>query len=227
MKTMLEKMTRPVLTLAPAGPLDALGLLARIEADTAALRVLLRAGARSRESGAGSAPPGAEGDAERIIMTVEQEFGVTRAELVGLDRHARLAWPRQLAMWLLRALTERTLHEVGALLGHRAAVFYSCKKVEADLASDLVKRARVRALLERLVPTLKHARPVALPATDTAPAGRVERGAPPAPAHHCACGLPATERNSGDWVCPRCLACEHKRSAEERRAKARLLTPDS
>ena len=216
----LDQMTRPVLTLAPAGPLDALSLLARIEADTAALRAVLQPRGRGRPK-TGRTPVEIEGDVALILAAVELDYGVPRAELFGPSRLAGVVWPRQLAIWLLRSLTHLTLRDISGLFRQNGGTDYAVKKVAAVLATEMDRRARVRALLERLTPTLQHARPVALPptggrgATRALTGGDNGAGVEPSPpqakaAHRCACGRPAALKKNSSWVCARCDAIEKR-----------------
>jgi chromosomal replication initiator protein len=52
---------------------------------------------------------------EEIIQTVCDFFQITREGMMGRLRTEKLAWPRQVAMYFVRRMTRRSLHEVGRL----------------------------------------------------------------------------------------------------------------
>jgi chromosomal replication initiator protein len=82
---------------------------------------------------------------EQIQGTVAAHFGITAAELTGDSRVASLAWPRHLAIYLSRELTDAPLQRVGQAFGGRnhATVMHACKRVSdrisvnKDDAADL------------------------------------------------------------------------------------------
>ncbi len=80
-------------------------------------------------------------------------FAISRQELLSADRSARLAWPRQLAMYLARRHTSESLPSIARRFGGRnhTTVLHACRRVAARLESDTDARAaeaRVLSLLE-------------------------------------------------------------------------------
>ncbi len=73
----------------------------------------------------------------RVVDAVANAFGVTTAQLTGRDRSREIAWPRQIAMYLLREFGNVSLPQIGTVLGGRdhTTVMYACEKV-----ADLVER---------------------------------------------------------------------------------------
>jgi chromosomal replication initiator protein len=73
---------------------------------------------------------GAELTVERIQEVVASHFEITVAELVSQRREARIAWPRQVAIHLARALTDAPLQELGRGFGGRnhATILHACKR---------------------------------------------------------------------------------------------------
>ncbi len=88
----------------------------------------------------------------RIIGEVCRHYHVTHAELASARRTARLAVPRQIAMFLCRRHTEAPLQAIGAELGGRdhSTVVHALGAVERKLAADGELRAAVAALEARL-----------------------------------------------------------------------------
>lgn len=88
----------------------------------------------------------------RIVGEVCRYYHLTRAELVSARRTARLAVPRQLAMYLCRRHTEAPLQAIGAELGGRdhSTVVHALSAIERRLAADADLRATVASLEARL-----------------------------------------------------------------------------
>jgi chromosomal replication initiator protein len=98
--------------------------------------------------------------AQRLTVEAIQEltaeaFGVTRDELLSSSRAARLAWPRQVAMYLAREHTGETLPAIGRSFGGRnhTTVMHACRRTADRLANDPEASAFVRRLTERLTAT--------------------------------------------------------------------------
>jgi chromosomal replication initiator protein len=73
-----------------------------------------------------------------IQHAVGEHFGVTLDELRSSSRAARIAWPRQVAIRLIRELTDTPLQAIGQAFGGRnhATVLHACKRVEARMKTD-------------------------------------------------------------------------------------------
>ena len=78
---------------------------------------------------------------DKILDAVADSEGVGVEDLLGQNRSAKIAIPRQLAMYLLRTYNEISLPQIGELLGGRdhTTVMYGIKKVGDD--EKLRKRA--------------------------------------------------------------------------------------
>jgi chromosomal replication initiator protein len=92
---------------------------------------------------------------EAIQELTAEAFGVTRDELLSSSRAARLAWPRQVAMYLAREHTGETLPAIGRSFGGRnhTTVMHACRRTADRLANDPEASAFVRRLTERLTAT--------------------------------------------------------------------------
>ena len=75
---------------------------------------------------------------EAIQQTVAQHYGFKVAELSSKSRKAKLVRARQVAIYLARELTKKSLPELGELFGGRdhATVIYSCKKIASERNTD-------------------------------------------------------------------------------------------
>ncbi|CAA9531750.1 MAG: Chromosomal replication initiator protein DnaA [uncultured Solirubrobacteraceae bacterium] len=90
---------------------------------------------------------------DRIQELVCAAFEVTREELLSATRTSRVAWPRQLAMYLARQHTGASLPAIGEHFGGRnhTTVLYACRKAAQRLAADPTAQARVQDLERRLM----------------------------------------------------------------------------
>lgn len=97
---------------------------------------------------------------ESIQDLTADAFGLTREELLSASRAARLAWPRQVAMYLAREHTGETLPAIGARFGGRnhTTVMHACRRAAERLATDPEALEVVRRLTDRLTPgqSLRH-----------------------------------------------------------------------
>ena len=71
---------------------------------------------------------------ESIQQHVADYYGLKVADLTSKSRKANLARARQIAMYLSKELTNKSLPELGALFGGRdhTTVIYACRKVAED-----------------------------------------------------------------------------------------------
>ena len=89
-------------------------------------------------------------------MTAEA-FGLSRDELLSTSRAARLAWPRQVAMYLAREHTGETLPAIGARFAGRnhTTVLHACRRTAERMAADPEAFDFVRRLTEQLHPAVR------------------------------------------------------------------------
>jgi chromosomal replication initiator protein len=89
---------------------------------------------------------------ERIIAAVSERFAVRVEALCGQRRTQTIALPRQVAMFLMRQLTDLSLVEIGRVFGGRdhSTVLYACEKVGVQINTDSVLAEKVNALFSTL-----------------------------------------------------------------------------
>lgn len=75
---------------------------------------------------------------DEIQSVTCEAFGVTRQELLSTSRAARVAWPRQVAMYLAREHTDASLPTIGAEFGGRGhtTVLHACRRTAERIAAD-------------------------------------------------------------------------------------------
>jgi chromosomal replication initiator protein len=93
-------------------------------------------------------------DPQQIIKAVAADHGVSIADMKGPRRHRNITVPRQLAMYLVRELTDESLPQIGAHFGGRdhSTVINSLKRVEALRDADPEMRARLERIRRALRP---------------------------------------------------------------------------
>jgi chromosomal replication initiator protein len=81
-----------------------------------------------------------------------EQFGITSEELVSHTRTSRVTWPRQVAMYLARELTQESLPTIGREFGGRdhTTVLHAWRRTEKHISSDASRRASVEELRQRL-----------------------------------------------------------------------------
>jgi len=85
---------------------------------------------------------------DRILAAVSERFGVRPETLVGKRRTQAIALPRQVAMYLMRHLTELSLVEIGACFGGRdhSTVIHACRQIAEKIQRDEAFRDKVNGL---------------------------------------------------------------------------------
>ncbi|MCL5104921.1 MAG: chromosomal replication initiator protein DnaA [Armatimonadetes bacterium] len=77
-------------------------------------------------------------DAQKVLQHVARRFNVEISEIKGKCRGKDIVAPRQIAMYLMRELTEYSLPAIGKAMGGKdhTTVIHSCKKVEEKALKD-------------------------------------------------------------------------------------------
>jgi chromosomal replication initiator protein len=97
-------------------------------------------------------PESREIEPEQILKTIAQEYGVSLEELISSNRSQRIAFPRQIAMYMLREESELSLPKIGELLGGRdhTTIMYGHEKITDLLERDKNLRRRIVNIQEIL-----------------------------------------------------------------------------
>jgi chromosomal replication initiator protein len=87
-----------------------------------------------------------------IQQRICEAFGVSMQQLLSTSRAAPVAWPRQVAMYLSRELTDQTLPAIGRAFGGRnhTTVIHACRRTAERMATDPDAYDTVRRLTEEL-----------------------------------------------------------------------------
>jgi chromosomal replication initiator protein len=87
-----------------------------------------------------------------IQAAVGAHFGLSPEELLSTARTARIAWPRQVAMYLARELTSESLPAIGRHFGGRdhTTVLHAWRRTSARILTDEESREAVEELCSQL-----------------------------------------------------------------------------
>ncbi len=99
-----------------------------------------------------STPGGRVNTLEEIQAATCERLGISREALSSPDRSARVAWARQVAMYLSRELTDATLPAIGRAFGGRnhTTVLHACRRATERISTDADAHELVRELTARL-----------------------------------------------------------------------------
>ena len=89
---------------------------------------------------------------EDILKIVSRHYKVPRNELLSARRSRDVVRPRQIAMYLAKALTSRSLPEIGRRFGGRdhTTVLHAVRKIEALVSKDIALSDEVELLKRQL-----------------------------------------------------------------------------
>lgn len=90
---------------------------------------------------------------EDILRIVAKHYGVTRADLLSSRRTANVVRPRQVAMYLAKTLTLRSLPEIGRRFGGRdhTTVLHAVRKIDGLVSGDKALSDEIEVLKRLLL----------------------------------------------------------------------------
>ena len=90
---------------------------------------------------------------EAILRSVAEYFGLSFNDLRGKRRTKAIAFPRQIAMYLVREMTEYSTTEVGIEFGGRdhTTVMYACQKIENGMKTDSTLEPMIQILKRKIM----------------------------------------------------------------------------
>lgn len=94
---------------------------------------------------------------ESIQKTVADHFDLRVGDIVGRKRPHNIAWPRQVAMYLSRTLTNQSFPVIGEAFGrNHATIVHACQTVEKKQTEDLKLRQTLSLLRQRVGHNSQH-----------------------------------------------------------------------
>lgn len=91
---------------------------------------------------------------ELIIQVVADHYNLTPLDILSQKRSKDIAYPRQIAMYLCRNMTDSPLQEIGRLMGGRdhSTILHGIEKINSDLAKDPTLQNTVDIIKKKLSP---------------------------------------------------------------------------
>ena len=89
---------------------------------------------------------------EKIKKKVCEHYNIKMADLESSKKTNNIAFPRQIAMYLMRNMTELSLPKIGEYFGgkHYTTVMYACDKVEAEMKNAPSLKTLIEELKEEI-----------------------------------------------------------------------------
>ena len=89
---------------------------------------------------------------EKIKNAVAKHFKIKVSDLEGKSRKRTLAYPRQIAMYLCRELTDYSNVRIGGIFGNRdhSTVMYACDKIRYDIETDEELKKEVQSIMDSI-----------------------------------------------------------------------------
>lgn len=89
---------------------------------------------------------------EEVIKTVADHFKITSKDMLSRKKTKKVVFPRQIAMYLSRKITEESFPGIGSKFGGKdhTTVMYAVSKIEKEIALDKRVAATVETLKERI-----------------------------------------------------------------------------
>ncbi len=91
---------------------------------------------------------------ELIVDIVCEHFDITLADIQSKKKSQEIAYPRQIAMYLCKKHTDKSLKGIAAILGKRdhSTVIHGCSKIEADLINNPNLQNTIDILTKKINP---------------------------------------------------------------------------
>ena len=92
---------------------------------------------------------------DKIISTITAFYNIKKGELLAKSRKKEVAWPRQIAMYLMRNEGKISYPTIGSELGGRdhTTAIHACDKVSREIEGDDSIRQEIEAIKQQLLQT--------------------------------------------------------------------------
>jgi chromosomal replication initiator protein len=89
---------------------------------------------------------------ESVLRGVADHFNLTPAQVKQKSNSRQIAYPRQIAMYLIKDLTQASLPEIGRMFAgkHHTTVLHSVQKIERLRAEDQDLNSLLHSLIDRI-----------------------------------------------------------------------------
>jgi chromosomal replication initiator protein len=89
---------------------------------------------------------------DSIQKAVAERFSIKQSQLKEKSNTKKIVYPRQIAMYLVKELTDASLPEIGRAFGgkHHTTVLHSIHKIEHDRHNDVELNRLLHSLMDSL-----------------------------------------------------------------------------
>jgi chromosomal replication initiator protein len=90
--------------------------------------------------------------AQQLIKTISQIYNLSNEEIVGKSREKKIAFPRQVMMYLMREELKMSYPSIGDELGGRdhTTAIHAHEKIAHELENDLKLKQEIESIKQRL-----------------------------------------------------------------------------
>ncbi len=91
---------------------------------------------------------------ELIVDVIAEHFNLTSNELYSVNKSRNIAFPRQIAMYLCRKLTDFSLSDIGKIMGNRdhTTILHGIDKIEKNIKKDPGMQNTIDVLTKKINP---------------------------------------------------------------------------
>lgn len=91
---------------------------------------------------------------ELIMDVIAEHFNITSNELYSVNKSRNIAYPRQIAMYLCRKLTDFSLSDIGKVMGNRdhTTILHGIDKIEKSIKKDPSMQNTIDVLTKKINP---------------------------------------------------------------------------
>lgn len=89
-----------------------------------------------------------------IIKTVAEHFNISPDDMCSKKKSQDIVYPRQIAMYLIRKITETSLQSIGTALGRKdhTTVIHAVEKIEKEAATNETTRNTIEVIKKKIIP---------------------------------------------------------------------------
>lgn len=89
-----------------------------------------------------------------IINTVAEHFGISQSDISSKKKSQEIVYPRQIAMYLCRTMTESSYSAIGSLLGKRdhSTVMHAIEKIQDEMNSNDNLQGTLEIIKKKIIP---------------------------------------------------------------------------
>lgn len=89
-----------------------------------------------------------------IIDVIAEHFNITSSEIYSVNKSRNIAYPRQVAMYLCRKLTDFSLSDIGKIMGNRdhTTILHGIDKVQTNIKKDPSMQNTIEVLTKKINP---------------------------------------------------------------------------